>query len=143
MRQSRLSSVPDHQIITEAKRRGWRVDVKITAPPRYVQGLYEQFVEKCLLYYGVEIKLDATEKKLMTILLEHSPTCVSTERICNILYGDRLDGGPLNAKICIRTYIANIRKQIKNTFYEIKTKWNEGYALIFNDLSNEDWEDEE
>lgn len=83
--------------------------------------------ERTVMIGECSVRFPRTEFNVLALLWRHRPTIVSRQRIWDVLYSHREDGGP-DPKI-IDVWIARLRAALDGTRLHVETAYAEGYRL--------------
>ena len=72
---------------------------------------------------GQAVRFTKTQSKLIDAIWRKQGGVQTIDQFMSLVYGDQIDGGPLNCSV-ISVHLANIRRKLKPTGYTIT--WNEG-----------------
>lgn len=129
-------NLSDDELCSEATRRGWKVTrstpqsivVKSGQVSLREMTAYEfkAFIHKT---YGVDLRLGEVKVQILTVLLKKYPKEVTKEFAVEYVYGNRFDGGPEDAYSCLKTLIAGMRKDLRETPFSIINIRGAGYRI--------------
>jgi DNA-binding winged helix-turn-helix (wHTH) protein len=69
------------------------------------------------------------QTKLLNALHSRFAIVVTRERLRNVLFADRIDGGPLCADDVLKQQICYLRKKLAGWPFQITAHYGSGYAL--------------
>jgi DNA-binding response OmpR family regulator len=82
------------------------------------------------------VPLSKLQAKIVLIVSRHSPTGISQSDLADSVYADRIDGGPENALVTLRTSIHQLNKKLRAYHSSIRIIGRGGYGYR---LVQDDW----
>lgn len=77
-----------------------------------------------------DLQLPASERAVLSRLIEARGAWVSMENMIDTLYGDRADGGPDRANKTVQCHISKLRKRMSDTPWKVTNERFLGYRLV-------------
>lgn len=77
---------------------------------------------------GTRVNLSGQELSFLRALINSHPRCVPYSRMENILWGDKVDGGPEWMRNHVKVLKWKVQKKL-NGLADIETVWGVGYTL--------------
>lgn len=77
------------------------------------------------------LKIDRQMRQIAEFLAMRFGTFVSRDRLCDLIYAEDPDGGPLNADSTVSVRICGLRRCLKRTALQIETEYKTGWRMTW------------
>ena len=79
--------------------------------------------------YGVHLRFGTRGRVILEAMLRDCPEPVHTDRLMQLLWGERADGGPINPQANIAVAVTALRSQVAESRYSVENYWGFGYSI--------------